>query len=315
MTEPDEKLVKVINDQPDLKAARKPGTVLTMKKIPTRKITATTKEPAITAAFSIRKLSHLLAGKDMLQDLHRHDFFYLLALEKGTGVHEIDFTSFKVCNHCVFFMQPGQVHQLTLKAGSTGYLVQFNADFYYPHDKLTNQLLRKINTRSFFRFDAGSFKKNLSVLLTHIFNEYSNQQEKYQEAIRASLDILLIELIRQNGKSGSPAITSYIQEKLDEFLELLDAHLATHKQVSQYAAMMNLTPYQLNAISKTSLGKTCSQVITEHIILESKRYLLATTNQVNQIAWQLGYEDVSYFIRLFKKQTGYSPEQFRQNFR
>lgn len=133
--------------------------------------------------------------------------------------------------------------------------------------------------------------------------------------IRANLDILLIELIRQNCKGDPTTTISYTQEKLDEFLELVNTHLATHKQVSQYAAMMNLTPYQLNAISKTSLGKTCSQVITEHIILESKRYLLATTNQVNQISWQLGYEDVSYFIRFFKKQTGYSPEQFRQNSR
>lgn len=285
-----------------------------MKKIPTRKITVPTKEPPIAAAFSIRNLRHLLAGKDMQQELHRHDFFYILALEKGAGIHEIDFTPFKICNHSIFFMQPGQVHQLTLKAGSTGYLVQFSADFYYPHDKATNQLLRKINTMNFFRLDAGNFKKTLAVL-THIFNEYSNRQEKYQEVIRANLDILLIELIRQNCKGDPTTTISYTQEKLDEFLELVNTHLATHKQVSQYAAMMNLTPYQLNAISKTSLGKTCSQVITEHIILESKRYLLATTNQVNQIAWQLGYEDVSYFIRFFKKQTGYSPEQFRQNSR
>lgn len=264
---------------------RKAGNALTMKKIPTRQLTAATREPAITEPFSIRDIQQLLAGKDMLQELHRHDFFYLLALEKGTGTHEIDFTSFKICNHCIFFMQPGQVHQLTLQAGSTGYLVQFNADFYYPHDKATNQLLRKIKTSSFFRFNAAGFKKNLSVL-TDIFNECRNQQEKYREAIRASLDILLIGLIRQQGKGSSASSFSYTQEKLDEFLELLDIHLATHKQVSEYAAMMNLTPYQLNAIIKTSLGKTCSRVISEHIILESKRYLLATTNQVNQIAWQ-----------------------------
>lgn len=265
--------------------------------------------------FSIRDIKQLLAGQDMLQELHRHDFFYLLALEKGAGVHEIDFTPFKICNHSVFFMQPGQVHRLTLKAGSTGYLVQFKADFYYPHDKASNHLLRRINTLSFCRFGAGSFQKPLTVL-KDIYNEYNNRQEKYQEVIRASLDIVLIELIRQNCKSGSPiTIIPYTQERLEEFLELVDTHLATHKQVSLYAAMMNLTPYQLNAITKTSLGKTSSQVITEHIILEAKRYLLATTNQVNEIAWQLGYEDVSYFIRLFKKQTGYSPEQFRQNSR
>jgi AraC-like DNA-binding protein len=79
--------------------------------------------------------------------------------------------------------------------------------------------------------------------------------------------------------------------------------------------MLNLSNYQLNAITKTTLGKTCSEVIDEYIILESKRNLLATSNQVTQIAFHLGYEDVSYFIRFFKKHTGYSPEAFRNNFR
>ena len=57
--------------------------------------------------------------------------------------------------------------------------------------------------------------------------------------------------------------------------------------------MLNLSTYQLNAITKTTLGKTCSDLINEYIILEAKRYLLATSNKVNQIAYHLGYEDVS----------------------
>jgi AraC-like DNA-binding protein len=81
--------------------------------------------------------------------------------------------------------------------------------------------------------------------------------------------------------------------------------------VSFYADLLNLSSYQLNAITKATLGKTCSELINEFIILEAKRTLLATSNQVNQIAYHLGYEDVSYFIRFFKKHTGYSPEAFR----
>jgi AraC-like DNA-binding protein len=103
--------------------------------------------------------------------------------------------------------------------------------------------------------------------------------------------------------------------KLEKFLELLETHISTHKQVSHYAGMLNLSTYQLNAITKETLGKTCSQLIDDSLILEAKRYLLATSDQVNQIAYQLGYEDISYFIRFFKKHTRYSPEAFRQNFR
>lgn len=285
-----------------------------MKKIPIRYINATRKEPVFLESFSIRDVRELLAGKDMVQELHRHDFFYILALKKGTGNHEIDFTSYKVGDNAVFFMSPGQVHQLVLKSGSTGYLVQFKTDFYYPHDKSLNQFLRKASNANFYQHNANGFKKLLSIL-TYIFREYSNKQENYQEVIKANLGILFIELIRQTSKSGSNNAVPYSQERLEEFLGLLETHIADQKQVSEYAVMLNLTPYQLNAITKATLGKTSSQIINEYIILESKRYLLATSNQVNQIANHLGYEDVSYFIRFFKKQTGYSPELFRHNFR
>ncbi len=107
----------------------------------------------------------------------------------------------------------------------------------------------------------------------------------------------------------------YIQERLEEFLKLLETNISTHKQVSQYTEMLHLSSYQLNSITKQTLDKTASNLITEQIILESKRYLLTTSNQINHIAHHLGYEDISYFIRFFKKHTGYSPRAFRENFK
>ncbi|SFD15664.1 transcriptional regulator, AraC family [Chitinophaga sp. CF118] len=285
-----------------------------MGKIPIRHINVTQKEPDFSGSFSIRDVRDLLAEKDMIQELHRHDFFYILALKKGTGNHEIDFTPYEVCNNSVFFMRPGQVHQLILKAGSTGYLMQFKTDFYYPNDKESNQLLHKVSNMNLYQPDADRFKKLLSIL-TYIFQEYTNKQERYQEVIKANLGIFFIELVRQYSKTSLQNVNTYTQERLEEFLELLDTHISTHKQVSQYAEMLNLSSYQLNAITKTTLGKTSSELINEYIILESKRQLLATSNQVTQIAYHLGYEDVSYFIRFFKKHTGHSPEAFRHNFR
>ena len=96
-------------------------------------------------------------------------------------------------------------------------------------------------------------------------------------------------------------------------MEQLGKHITNLKQVSQYADLLNLSSYQLNSITKTTIGKAASVLINEQIILEAKRYLLATPNQVKDIADHLGFEDISYFIRFFKKHTGYSPEAFRKN--
>ncbi|MBL7745269.1 MAG: helix-turn-helix domain-containing protein [Chitinophagaceae bacterium] len=287
-----------------------------MKNIPIRSIHAPVEEPAFSESFSIRDIRELLAGKDMVQELHRHDFFFILVLKKGRGRHEIDLIPHMILDHSIFFLRPGQVHQLTLKAGSTGYLVQFKTDFYYPDNKAAHQLLRRTGTRNLCQPGADGFKKLLP-LLTCIFREYNGKQEGYKEVIKANLGIFFIELIRhrQHSKSSATSVTPYMQERLEELSELLETHIAGHKQVSWYADRLNLSPYQLNAITKTTLGKTCSELINEQIILEAKRALLATSGQVKEIAWQLGYEDASYFIRFFKKHTGYSPEGFRHNFR
>ncbi len=271
-----------------------------MKSIPVRYISTAQKEPDFSCNFSIRDIKELLNGKDMVQELHRHDFFFILVLKKGAGYHEIDFTQYEVGNYSVFLMRPGQVHQLTLNAGSTGYLMQFNTDFYYPNDIASAQLLRKASNKNLCQLDAKRVKK-LLIILTYIFQEYIDKKEGYQEVIKSSLSIFFIEFVRhrQNKKISSYDISSYTQEQLEIFLDFLETHIATHKQVSQYAGLMYLSIYQLNAVTKAALNKTPSELINEHIILEAKRHLLATSNLVNQIADQLGYGDISYFIRFF----------------
>lgn len=285
-----------------------------MEKIPIRHIDTYQKEPDFFKGFSIRDVQTLLAGKDMFQELHRHDYFLMLILKKGAGNHEIDFTAHEICDNVVYFMRPGQVHQLLLKSDSIGYLMQFSNDFYFPHDNVSNQLLRKTSKINHYQLNSNEVQKLLTILL-YISQEYAEKQAGYQEVIKANLSILFIELVRRYSGNVSGNVTLYTQQRLEEFLELLETNVFNHKQVSEYAAMMNLSTYQLNAITRETLGKTCSELINEHIILETKRYLLATSNQINQIADHLGYEDVSYFIRFFKKHTGHSPEAFRSNFR
>jgi AraC family transcriptional regulator, transcriptional activator of pobA len=285
-----------------------------MKKIPIRQISTAHQELPASGRFKIRQVQDIVGGNDLIQDLHRHNFFFILALQNGNGTHEIDFTPYKVLNNSVFFLRPGQVHQLELKAGCTGYLMEFNTEFYHSKDKLSTQRLRKASNKNYCKPGINGFEK-LHAILTYIFQEYTGKEEGYQDIIKANLDIFFIEFVRQspNPKGTSTNVNPYTQERLEEFLELLEIHIATHKQVTQYTDLMNLSPYQLTEITKATIGKTASELINEHIMLEAKRYLLATPNQIKDIADHLGYEDVSYFIRFFKKHTGYSPEVFRHN--
>lgn len=284
-----------------------------MKTIPIRHLEASQKEPNLSGSFVIKNLQELLNGKDMVHELHRHNFFFFLALKKGIGKHEIDFVSYDVTDYTVFIIRPGQVHKLELGSNSDGFMIQFNTEFYYPIEKEVSFLLQKVSATNRYQLEEDSFLK-LDLFLTSIFTEYKNKAEAYKEVIKSNLRILFIELmrLRNTGNKTSNTKDLYVQERLEEFLHLLETNITSKKQVSQYATILNLSNYQLNAITKQTLGKTASELINEQVILDSKRYLLATSNQINQIAYHLGYEDVSYFIRFFKKHTGYSPEAYRK---
>jgi len=286
-----------------------------MKNIPVRKINSPQKEVDFFESFNVRRLEGVMDGNDMNQELHRHDYFFILALEKGKGKHSIDFTPYTICNNSVFVMHPGQVHELSLKKGSTGFVIEFNIDFYSNRERSSGYLLRRVSNRNFYQLNNEKFKKPLSIL-SSIHEEFVSKQEGYKDMIEASLDMFYIELIRQGDSEHDKTKDKkqYARERLDDLLELFEKNITTKKQVFQYAEMLNLTSYQLNSITKELMGKTCSDLINDHIILEAKRYLLATSNQINQIAYHLGYDDASYFIRFFKKHTGYSPATFRTEF-
>lgn len=287
-----------------------------MKNIPVRSINTNRTIQVPTGKFSIRSIAEVLKGEDLMHHLHRHDFYFILAIKAGSGIHEIDFERYDIDDYSIFFLRPGQVHQLELKADCSGFLVEFDTTFYHPQDNVSVQRLKKATNKNLCRFEAARFEKLLSTL-DNIHHEFSNKEEGYIEAIKANLDIFFIEYIRQskNVKKVNDTVSDYTQERFEELKGLLDANITTVKSVSQYADMLALSVYQLNAITKTVIGKTASELIDEHIVLEAKRYLLGTANQVKDIAFHLGYEDVSYFIRYFKKRTDYSPEAFRHKFK
>lgn len=283
-----------------------------MKNIPIRNI-----NPLSSNSYSIRDIAPLLVENDMVQELHRHDFFYILIIKKGSGHHEIDFTHYNITDYTVFVMRPGQVHYLNLKSKGTGYLIQFKTDFLYSHNNTSHNHLTKLIQYNTYHLEPEGFIKIEKILLEALA-EYTEKIKGYDEVLKANLSIFLIELLRQRQEkvvAAQVSSTPYAQEKLEQFLELVEANIVTHKQVSQYTELLHLSSYQLSTITKTLLDKTPSEIINNYIILEAKRQLLATSNQVSQIAYNLGYEDASYFTRFFKKHITVSPEVFRQNSR
>ena len=95
------------------------------------------------------------------------------------------------------------------------------------------------------------------------------------------------------------------------FLKLVDKNFNRNRGVGYYAGELNITPNYLNMLSQKNFGKSAGEMITSRIMLEAKRLLYHTKSDISQIAFELGYEDPSYFTRAFKKIESKTPTQFR----
>jgi len=72
---------------------------------------------------------------------HRHDFFEVLYLSKGSGFHVIDGNKYEIKPPCVFFMSPGQAHKIEFSSDIEGYIFIFTAEFYLINQSNQNRLI------------------------------------------------------------------------------------------------------------------------------------------------------------------------------
>jgi AraC-like DNA-binding protein len=79
------------------------------------------------------------------------------------------------------------------------------------------------------------------------------------------------------------------------------------------ASQLALSPKYLSDLLKQETGKTALELIHLHVISEAKNMLVSGEQNVSEIAYQLGFENPPYFSRLFKKEVGLSPKEFKKS--
>lgn len=115
--------------------------------------------------------------------------------------------------------------------------------------------------------------------------------------------------ISESGCNRSSRYTSLVVR----LRRLIDSHIAECRRPADYASMLNVSRVYLNEAVKAVTGVSAGEFIRSYAVLSAKRMLFHTDLDVNQIAEELGYDDTSYFSRMFKKETGQTPSEFREN--
>ena len=100
-----------------------------------------------------------------------------------------------------------------------------------------------------------------------------------------------------------------------KFQSLVENPETTDNTVTAVARVLSVTPTHLSRSVKAVTGRTASEVLTDQLLLRSKRKLAFTDQSVSDIAFDLGFSSPSYFSRFFSAHTGETPREFRKSVR
>lgn len=245
---------------------------------------------------------------------HRHRFYEMVWIEGGRGAHIIDFSIYPLKPNRIYLIAPGQIHQWK-DSNIKAYVIQFT-------DALLDKTYRDLVLQGTKLFTAGGgqpfielsdgIAQRLAVFARLMEEEYQGKAIDWN-MIRPLLSAFLYELTRLK-RNGNDMLGHPQYARLRKLRELIEDNYLVEKSVEFYAAQINLSSKRLNEVTRGIIGKTVSQMVHERLILEAKRDLSLTQDSVKTICYRLGFDDPSYFGRFFLRETGQSPNAFRDEF-
>lgn len=291
-----------------------------MSSLPILDIKTFKEDQKIENAFYSNNLStHLELHHNAITNPHKHNFYLSVLFTEGKGTHEIDFHTYPVTKGSLFLLTPGQTHSWELSEDVEGYIFFHNKAFYdlhYSINKLKNfPFYFSLQNSRCIHLLGESFSQ-IESLYKEILVEHQSNEVLKDQKLKSLIDLTYIELSRLYVKNHDHTIikNSTYASQLNQFEQLIEEHYLTIKSPAMYAEIMNITTKHLNRISKIMLDKTSSCLITDRVILEAKRMLINLPDTASQISFELGYDDHSYFSRLFKKKCSETPIEFQKRY-
>lgn len=253
--------------------------------------------------------------------VHRHDHFELFWL-RGPAVHVNDFERYALPAKKPSFIlvSPGQMHFWHGTEAIKGTMISFTEGFFEGREPPPSGLLEYgfVHRTAFppVLVADAQLVAEVEPLIARCELEFATRNERWAEIIRASLHIFLASVSRayQRAKTVPPALQKS-QRLLQHFHARIEAKFRTQSSVSAYARDLGITAGHLSDIVRELTGGTAGELIRTRSMLEARRLLIHSELSVSEIAYSLGFEDPSYFAKTFRKASGHSPGDFREEFR
>lgn len=243
---------------------------------------------------------------------HQDDYYIFGLVENGEGCGIIDFKEQHFSSGDAFLIQPGQVHRFINSENAEGWLLMTDSSFVDSAEKCIFDDFSLFASSLHIDEQRRNELKQIATLLAGRMDCIMNKQTK---ATARRLAETFIGIVAEAVQGINLQQTKHSHRQMEivlSFRRLLAEHLATSRQPSYYASLLNISTVYLNEVVKGVIGMNATLYIKNEVVLQAKRLLVHTDLAVKEISGRLGIDDYAYFSRLFTQTTGISPTLFRE---
>jgi AraC family transcriptional regulator, transcriptional activator of pobA len=263
-----------------------------------------------------------IASRSLVHDwtirAHRHrNLFQIFLIERGGGEMTFDVTRLPFAAPAAILVPAAIAHGFRFEPDVTdGWVVSFTEDAADPlTDRAGDALarMRALAAEPVIPIGDEAERARLSAVCRELFEESSLAREGYRLAMRGLLVLIAVGVARlaaSRARTGSvtlqPADATVVQLRA-----LVDENFREQRQLNFYAEKLSITVDRLNDHVKRATGVTAGHLIRQRLLTEAKRQLVFTTQPIHDISKEFAFADQSHFARFFRKQTGTTPHEFR----
>ena len=281
------------------------------------------KDTEYTIEFEITPLPKLFATASPDHDpekSHRLNFYAIIFVTDGPpGTHYIDFNSYEYPKGSLIFIAKEQVHAFSSLQYNDGYIVLFTEDFLtksvaYEDPIFLQQLFNYQLYHPVVPLTAGQFEEFDTIIDMARRESERHHDFASQGLLRSYLNLLLLKSQRLRKDHTSHHDSSYHQEFI-QFQQLLRKYLFRSRNVGYYAGRLNMSSKKLNMITQELVGTPVKTYIISSLILEIKRMLANSSITVNEVGYEVGFDEPTNFVKFVKKYTDLTPVELRKTLR
>jgi AraC family transcriptional activator of pobA len=244
----------------------------------------------------------------------RKNLDYLFIIISGSGSITINGTRFMLTGPVIVW-SPSAEGSVSLEAGSEGGVLAVPDVILgqaMPSGAVFTQVREAISRLLIGRTTVVAEARQMLSSLISIEEELKGEQPGGHEVIRHYIALLLLKIWRMSDpvqQRAQPSPRMIVRG----FVHLVEIHVRDHWGVPQYASALGVTADRLNTAIRRATGRSPMALVHTRLLTEAARLLDGSAMQTGEIAELLGFRDAAYFSRFFKRLTGVSPRDYRQN--